>query len=266
LPELRRTLTNVGCFISGQTGELAPADRVLYALRNETCTVPSIPLITASILSKKLAEGLDRLVLDVKWGSGAFMKTRAQAAELSESLVRVGEAAGVRTSAVLTETNAPLGRTVGNALEVEEAVACLKGEPEPQLAALVCALIGDPRAAEVLASGAAYERFARMVRGQGGDPDAPLRGGGCRELVIEADRDGVLAACDALSVGRAAFRLGAGRRRAADPVHPGVGIRVHAWPGDRVVRGQPLLTLVHDDTGLDAAAALARAALRIDGA
>ena len=264
LDALRRTLADVGCFISGQTGELAPADRVLYALRNETCTVPSIPLITASILSKKLAEGLDRLVLDVKWGSGAFMKTHIQATELADSLVRVGEAAGVRTTAVLTETNAPLGRTVGNALEVEEAVSCLQGNPEPQLAELVCALIGDPRAAEVLASGAAYERFARMVRAQGGDPDAPLLGGGCSERVIEADRAGVLSCCDALGIGRAAFRLGAGRKRAADPVHPGVGVRVHAWPGDRVEPGQPLLTLVHDGTGLEAAEALSRDALHID--
>ena len=264
LDALRQTLSDVGCFISGQTGELAPADRVLYALRNETCTVPSIPLITASILSKKLAEGLDRLVLDVKWGSGAFMKTHAQATELADSLVRVGEASGVRTTAVLTQTNAPLGRTVGNALEVEEAVSCLQGRPEPQLAELVCALIGDPRAAEVLASGAAYERFARMVRAQGGDPDAPLRGGGCSERVIEADCAGVLAECDALGIGRAAFRLGAGRKRAADPVHPGVGVRVHAWPGDRVEPGQPLLTLVHDGAGLEAAEALSREALQID--
>ena len=131
--ELRRTLADVGCFISGQTGELAPADRVLYALRNETCTVPSIPLITASILSKKLAEGLDRLVLDVKWGTGAFMKTASDARTLADSLVRVGCAAGVETTAVLTETNAPLGRTVGNALEVEEAIACLQGSAEPAL-------------------------------------------------------------------------------------------------------------------------------------
>ena len=259
--ELRRTLRDVGCFISGQTGELAPADRILYALRNETCTVPSIPLITASILSKKLAEGLDRLVLDVKWGTGAFMKTEPDARALADSLVAVGGAAGVETTAVLTETNAPLGTTVGNALEVEEALACLRGEATPALSGLVCALIGDPRAEAVLASGAAHERFCRMVLAQGGDPAAPLRGGGCRERVLRADRSGTLRGLDALGIGRAAFQLGAGRRRAQDPVHPGVGIRIHAQPGDAVDRGQPLLTLVHDDTGLDAAEALARAAL-----
>ncbi|MEC7947574.1 MAG: thymidine phosphorylase, partial [Myxococcota bacterium] len=211
------------------------------------------------------AEGLDRLVLDVKWGSGAFMKTKSDASDLAESLVRVGCAAGVETSAVLTETNAPLGRTVGNALEVEEAVSCLKGGSEPALSELVCTLIGDPRAAEVLASGAAWPRFERMVRAQGGDPTSPLRGRGCEEFVLEAPADGILECVDALGVGRAAFVLGAGRRRAADPVHPGVGVRVHATPGEPVVRGQPLLTLVHDTTGLEEATRLARAALVVSG-
>jgi thymidine phosphorylase len=255
-PELRDVLSDVGCFISGQTGSLAPADRVLYALRNETCTVPSVPLITASILSKKLAEGLDRLVLDVKFGSGAFMKTETAARDLADSLVRVGIAAGLDTRAVLTPADEPLGLTIGNALEVQEAIACLQGGGPPDLARLVCELIGDPRAADVLASGAAWPRFARMVRAQGGDLDAPLLGGGCREQVVESSIDGELTQCDAYGVARAAFVLGAGRRRAADPVHPGVGIRLHAVKGERVVRGQPLLTLVHADTNLDQARAL----------
>ena len=171
-PALRKALSDVGCFISGQTGELAPADRILYALINETSTVPSIPLITASILSKKLAEGIDELVLDVKWGSGAFMKTHESASALADMLCRVGRGAGVMTRAVLTDMNQPLGRTVGNAIEVEEAIACLKGKGPGDLANLTIDLIGDPRARNLLESGAAYERFCRMVVAQGGDPEA----------------------------------------------------------------------------------------------
>ncbi len=263
---LQRTLADVGCFINGQTGQLAPADRFLYALRNETSTVPSIPLITASILSKKLAEGLDELSLDVKYGSGAFMKTRQDAQRLAESLVAVGEGAGVRTRARLTDMNQPLGNTIGNAIEVEEAVACLQGQGPDDLAALTCALIGDSddtraHARAVLDSGAAYERWCRMVRAHGGDPDAPLLGAGCRQVVVEAPADGALDRCDAYDIGRAAFLLGAGRATADAPVHPGVGIRLHARTGDPVVAGQPLATLLHDDKGLDEALALVRRGL-----
>jgi len=175
---LRRCLAEAGCFISGQTTTLAPADRILYALRNETSTVPSIPLITASILSKKLAEGIDELVLDVKWGTGAFMKTHSEASALAEMLGRVGNGAGLMTRCVLTDMNQPLGRAIGNGLEVVEAIDCLQGKGPGDLSTLVCNLIGDPRAREVLASGAAHERFCRMVRTQGGDLDAPLQGGG----------------------------------------------------------------------------------------
>ncbi len=265
--ELRPLLDGVGCFMCGQTGELAPADRVLYALRNETSTVPSIPLITASILSKKLAEGITRLSLDVKWGSGAFMKTFADAERLAQSLVRVGNGAGVHTTARLTDMNEPLGLTVGNALEVEEAVACLKGGGPEDLRSLTCELIGDPRARALLDSGAAYERWCRMVRAQGGDPAAPLRGGGCEERVLLSPRAGFISRCDAYDVGRAAFLVGAGRNRADQPVHPGVGVRLHRKRGDRVEAGEPLATLLHAGRAVDEAMSELTAAFEVqDGA
>jgi len=262
---LRTVLADVGCFISGQTGSLAPADRLLYALRNETSTVPSIPLITASILSKKLAEGIDELVLDVKWGSGAFMKTHSDASELADMLCRVGRGAGLLTRAVLTDMNQPLGRTVGNAIEVEEAIDCLKGEGPGDLANLTADLIGDPRARAVLASGAAYERFCRMVSAQGGDPSAPLLGAGCSERVVEATEAGMVTAADALDIGKAAFVLGAGRTRSDQPVHPGVGIEIHKKVGERVERGEPLVTLRIADQGVDQAIELVRGAYSISG-
>lgn len=256
LDELRRVLAETGCFISGQTGELAPADRILYALRNETGTVPSIPLITASILSKKLVEGLDRLVLDVKWGSGAFMKTRAAAAELADAMTRAGQADGVEVRAVLSEMNEPLGDTVGNSLEVEEAVDTLKGGGPSPLRESVAELSGEPeRARRVLDEGSAYEVFCRMVRAQGGDPEAPRHGGGCREEVVVAASGGTVSRCDAAGIGRAAFVLGAGRPHEGHEVHPGVGLRLHAHVGDAVERGQPLCTLLHAGRGLEEARA-----------
>lgn len=260
---LRTVLREVGCFICGQTEALAPADRTLYALRNETSTVPSIPLITASILSKKLAEGIDELVLDVKWGSGAFMQTEADAKALAHSLVRVGEGAGLRTRARLTDMNQPLGHAVGNALEVEEAIACLKGEGPEDLAALTCALIGDPQARALLDSGQAYERFARMVRAQGGSLSKPLHGQGVSHEPLLAPADGVVERVDAYGVARAAFVLGAGRVRADQEIHPGVGILVHKKIGDAVVAGEPLATLVHAGRGLTASRALLESAVTV---
>ena len=249
--ELQGTLARVGCFISGQTARLAPADRVLYALRNETCTVPSIPLIVGSILSKKLAEGVEELVLDVKVGTGAFMKDVGEARALAEALVEVATDAGLRCRALLTEMSRPLGRAIGNALEVEEAVACLKGEGPPDLRALVVALAGDPRAEDVLDSGAALDRFGRMVEAQGGDRRAlergDLLGGGASRTVVAASTAGVIQRVDALAMGRAAFLLGAGRRRAEDPVDPGVGLLVHVSPGTSVEVGQPIVEIVHRD-------------------
>ncbi len=261
---LRRALVEVGCFINGQTARLAPADRILYALRNEICTVPSVPLITASILSKKLSEGIERLVLDVKFGSGAFMPDREAAVTLAESLVRVGTGAGLQVRAVLSDMNTPLGRLIGNALEVEESIACLRGEGPADLEALVCDLAGDPRALGVLRSGAALPRFEAMVRAHGGDPTAPLLGGGCAELPVLAEQDGVVTRCDAGKIGRAAFVLGAGRTRADEPVHPGVGLRLLRKPGEQALRGEPLAIIVHAaGRGLDEALALTRRAYEV---
>jgi pyrimidine-nucleoside phosphorylase len=245
IEHLRRQLADVGCFITGQTGDLAPADRTLYALRNEIQAVESIPLIVGSILSKKLAAGVRHLVLDVKSGSGAFMKRPEDARALAEALVRVATSYGVRCEAWITEMDRPLGITAGNALEVEEAIACLQGGGPADLRELTLALAGDPRAAGVLDSGAAYERFARMVAAQGGRLDEPLLGAGVEETPLLADRDGVVQRADAFELGRAAFVLGAGRRRAEDPVDFGVGLRCLVKPGDRVARGQPLVSLVH---------------------
>jgi thymidine phosphorylase len=251
---LRRTLREVGCFMNGQTASLAPADRILYALRNETQTVECIPLIVGSILSKKLAEGLDRLVLDVKVGSGAFMQTEAEALALARALVRVGNGAGVHTRALLTDMEQPLGELCGNALEVIEAVECLKGGGPADLRALTIALAGHPDAAKVLDSGAAYERFCRMCRAHGGNLEA-LELQGVEPLVIPAPRDGFLHRCDARRIGVAVFRLGAGRLRAEDPVHPMVGAQVHKKVGDPVEEGEPLITLYHAEQGLPAALA-----------
>ena len=258
---LRQCLGKVGCFISGQTGELAPADRILYALRNETQTVECIPLIVASILSKKLAEGLDRLVLDVKVGSGAFMKTLPEARTLAAAMVRVGNGAGVATSAWLTDMEQPLGEACGNAVEVEESMACLQGGGPADLRAITLALAGDERAAGVLDSGRAFERFARMVAAQGGDlsrlPTAPS------SSPVLAAESGVVTRCDALAIGRAAFVLGAGRLRAEDAVDPRVGVRVHKKVGDPVERGESLATLLHAGQDLADASARVAGAFRI---
>lgn len=257
-------LREVGCFMIGQTAQLAPADRILYALRDETDTVESIPLITASILSKKLAEGIDRLVLDVKCGSGAFMRTPELASALAESLVRVGNGAGVQTEAHITDMSQPLGEAVGNALEVEEAVDCLRGGGPADLRALVLLLAGEG-AQKALDSGHAYERWCQMVRAQSGDPDAPLHGGGCDTAVFVSPSSGRVSRCDAEGIGRAAFALGAGRVRAGEPVHFGVGLRVHARRDAVVEAGQPLATLYHaDGRGLGEALALVQSAYTLE--
>ncbi len=253
-----------GCAIAGQTERLAPADRKLYALRDVTGTVPSIPLITASIMSKKLAEGIDHLVLDVKFGRGAFMKTRARARELAGSLAQVGRGMGKGVAALLTDMNQPLGRTVGNALEVVEAVETLRGRGPGDLVELTAALGAealvlagarpdrDAAAAAVraaLADGTALERFRRMVEAQGGDAGA-LDGDGERlprasiRAPLSAPAAGFLAEVHADRVGRACLLLGAGRRKTDDRVDPAVGVSGLAKAGERVEKGQ-LLATVH---------------------
>lgn len=250
---LHRTLRDVGLFMNGQTAQLAPADRVLYALRNETETVPFIPFIVASILSKKLAEGLDRLVLDVKCGAGAFMTDLPRARALAEALVRVGKGAGVQTEALITDMEQPLGGACGNGNEVEESIACLEGRGPADLREAVIRLAMHPDAARVLDSGAARERFERMCHAHGGNLAAMDLTTGVTFEDVLASETGVLTRCDARAIGRAVFVLGAGRSRAEDPVLPNVGMNVFKKVGDRVEKGEPLARIAHVGRGLDAA-------------
>ncbi|WP_280487440.1 thymidine phosphorylase [Nocardia farcinica] len=264
----------IGAVICAAGADLAPADKRLYALRDVTGTVESVPLIASSIMSKKIAEGTAALVLDVKVGSGAFMKDRATATELATTMVELGADAGVRTVALLTAMDSPLGRTAGNALEVAEAVAVLAGggpadvvELTLALAREMVALAGlDTDPADVLASGRAMDHWRAMVRAQGGDPDAPLPRATHTEI-LRADRDGVLTRLDAMGVGVAAWRLGAGRARQGNPVQHGAGVALHAGLGDRVTAGQALCTL-HTDTpeAFDSAAAALREGIEIGDA
>jgi thymidine phosphorylase len=251
-------LKSVGCVICAAGSGLAPADRRLYALRDVTGTVESIPLIASSIMSKKIAEGTSALVLDVKVGSGAFMTSRDRARELAETMVALGEEHGVRTRALLTRMDVPLGRAVGNAVEVEESVAALRGDGPADLMEVTLALAremlalaglagdiaGDPAAA--IADGRALAAYRAMVRAQGGDPDAPLPRAPHTQ-VLPAPASGWLTGLDALKVGTAAWRLGAGRARKEDGVSAAAGIICLAKPGERVQAGQPLLELRADE-------------------
>ncbi|MBG7587252.1 thymidine phosphorylase [Rothia kristinae] len=251
---LLEILGSTGAVVCAAGADLAPADRKLYALRDVTGTVESIPLIASSIMSKKIAEGTDSLVLDVKVGTGAFMKTPERARELAGTLVGLGEQAGVRTTALLTEMSVPLGRAVGNAVEVEEAVQVLAGGGPDDVVELTVALAREMLAAsgmqedpaEALADGRAMDVWRRMIRDQGGDPDAALPVAR-HEHVITAPTDGVLTRLDALAVGTASWRLGAGRARKEDAVQAGAGILLHAKPGERVRAGQALMSLRTED-------------------
>jgi thymidine phosphorylase len=266
--EMLAVLRGTGCVICAAGPGLAPADRRLYALRDVTGTVESIPLIASSIMSKKIAEGTAALVLDVKVGSGAFMREVADARLLAQTMVTLGEEHGVRTSALLTRMDTPLGRCVGNALEVEEAVATLAGHGPPDLVEVVLALAtemlrlagidADPAAA--LADGRALAAYRAMIVAQGGDPDAPLPRATLRRPVLAAG-SGWLSRLDARAVGVAAWRLGAGRARKEDPVSATAGVRCLVKPGERIAGGQPVLELHADDEGRfeRAAAALASA-------
>jgi thymidine phosphorylase len=256
--ELISVLRTAGCVICAAGQGLAPADRRLYALRDVTGTVESIPLIASSIMSKKIAEGTGALVLDVKVGTGAFMRDIGDARLLAQTMVTLGAEHGVRTTALLTRMDTPLGLAVGNAVEVEEAVTTLAGGGPPDLAEVTLALAAEMLAlaglapvsaapAAALADGQALDRYRAMIRAQGGDPDAPLPRAAHAELVTAAE-SGWLRRLDARGVGVAAWRLGAGRARKEDPVSAAAGVICLAKPGDRVERGQPLLEL-RGDTG-----------------
>ena len=253
--EFYEQLRTVGAVVCAAGAGLAPADGKLYALRDITGTVESIPLIASSIMSKKIAEGTASLVLDVKFGSGAFMKDPERSRELAETMVRLGTDAGVKTVALLTNMNVPLGLAIGNANEVRESVEVLAGggpadvvELTVALAREMLTLAGHPDAdvEAALADGRAMDSWREMISAQGGDPDAALPEPRESHVVV-AEADGILSTQDALPFGVAAWRLGAGRARKEDPVQHAAGIDLHAKLGDRVTVGQPLFTLHADE-------------------
>src|SRR5262245_15156316 len=266
LDEFRAALRKVGCALAGQTKEIAPADKKLYALRDVTATVESIPLITASIMSKKLAEGIGGLVLDVKCGQGAFMKTWEDARRLAEALVATGKANGVRTEAVVTAMDAPLGRAIGNALEVTEGIETLKGRGPAELTELavtlawrmllLAGLADTPVKAQnmiqnALSSGRGLEKLREVIANQGGHPcvvDEPARlPRAPRQHVLRAERSGFVSEVNAELLGRATMVLGAGRDRADDAIDPSVGVIVQAAVGDSVKPGDALAELHYRD-------------------
>ena len=286
LDEMKAALARVGCAMIGQTAQIAPADKTLYALRDVTGTVESIPLISASIMSKKIAEGIDALVLDVKTGCGAFMKSEADSRQLAESLVSIGNANCVQTEAIITRMDSPLGRAVGNALEVIECLEVLKGngpadliDVSVELAARMLVLgkvAADVTAAaqqvrKAIASGAGLERFRQIIEVQGGDPkvvdDYSRLPSAPNRHTVQAERDGYLTSLDAALVGRASVALGAGRDRVEDPVDFAVGILIGAKPGDAVRAGDPLFDIHYRDRArLDTALALIARAVTIGDA
>ncbi|HEX6941009.1 MAG TPA: thymidine phosphorylase [Longimicrobiales bacterium] len=283
LEEYRAQLERLGCAMIGQTDAIAPLDRKLYALRDVTGTVESIPLIASSIMSKKLAEGIDALVLDVKRGGGAFLPDLDQAIALARTMIEIGRLHGREVVALVTAMDRPLGDTVGNALEMEEAIRVLRGEGPADVREVTVALAGEmlalagaaespaagrAAAGAALDDGRALAMMARLIEAQGGNPavledpailpQAPVR------RVLESWDDGVVAGIDARQVGWAAVELGAGRTRLDDRIHPGVGFHITAKPGRMVGRGEPIAT-VYARTEAEAGRGLAalRAAIRI---
>ena len=256
MDEMKHVVEEVGCVISGATPDLVPADRELYSLRDVTATVPSIPLITASIMSKKLAEGLDALVLDVKFGSGAFMKTEELARQLAESLVNTGKRMGVSTTALLTDMNQPLGRMVGNAIEVNESVDALEGRGATDLMEVTYALGAElltstqrcdsleqaqAKLAECIGSGAAREKFSQMVTAQGGELDAPRAVAPKSE--VTAPKSGFVSAMDAEQLGQAVIAMKGGRQKLGDSLDYSTGFEMLVRLGDQVETGQPVAHL-----------------------
>ena len=259
-PEMLAQLERVGCFIAGQTANFCPADKKLYALRDVTGTVASLPLIVASIMSKKLAESLDRLVLDVKFGRGAFMQNREDAQKLADAMVAVGRGAGVETCALLNPMDEPLGRTVGNALEVAECVEVLQGGGPRDLVELTLELAESlvPARKESLRArlqdGSAWEKFIAMVEAQGGDASALSKMGEIHRapaiIEVVAPRDGTLTRLDALEIGRLSTELGAGRGKADDKIDFAVGVECLRKQGEKVAAGDPVLR-VHSRVAVD---------------
>lgn len=252
---MMRILNDVGVVIAAAGADLAPADKRIYALRDITATVDCVPLIASSIMSKKIAAGADNLLLDVKVGSGAFMKNIDQARELVRAMVDLGNDAGVRTRALITDMNTPLGLKIGNALEVEETLEVLAGGGPADVVELTCRIaremldmagLPDADVEAALRDGRAMDSWRAMVSAQGGDPDAALPKA-TETYDVVADADGFVAELDALSLGVASWRLGAGRSKKGEPVQAGAGIEIHAPLGTQVRKGQKILTL-HTDT------------------
>ena len=283
IEEFKQVLRQVGASIIGQTSTLAPADKKLYALRDVTGTIESIPLISASIMSKKIAEGSNAVLLDVKCGDGAFMKDTAQARALAASMVAIGTHAGVQTEAFITDMDAPLGRAIGNSVEIVECLETLKGKGPIDVADVIvrfaarmvvmAGVESEHRAAmrlveDALRSGRALETFRRMIEAQGGNPhvvdDYSLLPLAPEVELVRASRSGYVATLKAESLGRASNVLGAGRARVGEPVDHGVGVVTRVSRGDRIQEGEPLLELRHrGGRGLEVAIKLCRSAIRI---
>lgn len=274
-PEIRRVIEKVGCVMVGQTVDICPADKKLYALRDVTGTVPSVPLITASILCKKLAEGLDRLVLDVKFGSGAFMKTESAAHELAQSMVQTGRAMGVRASVRLSRMDEPTGEAAGNALEVAEAVRCLKGGGPADLEAIVidlCAAVSissREQLVEILHSGKAWAKFQQMVAAQGGDVGALEKIEKIHRApvinTVKAGNSGQITRMDARAIGQAVLELGAGRARASDNIDFAVGCDQIAKTGRQIKAGETLIRIhAQSRSAAEAAEAMILEGIRVE--
>lgn len=270
--QYKRQVSEIGCVIMGQTKEIAPLDKKLYALRDVTGTVESIALISSSIMSKKMAEGIDGLVLDVKFGSGAFMKEIEKARALAKTMVKIGSHMGKKVAALLTNMDQPIGQAVGNALEIEESIEILRGNGPSdsvllttELGAEMLMLAGTVKTLEegrttikqALSSGAALEKFAQMVKAQGGDVRCvyePHRLNISKEtIVIEAPHQGFIKSIDSMAIGVASGLLGGGRFKLSDKINHSVGIKMNARVGDKVEKGQPLCTLFIDRQGVDEA-------------